>query len=90
MKRVMMAAVAAGMVSMSGSALAQTTIQEPDRVQYRPVTIIDIKAGDEIEGRLRGPAGEFSTPRTRAGGFKNLVEVRKSFAFELHRSTDNL
>ena len=90
MKRVMMAAVAAAAVAMSGSVMAQTTIQEPDRVQYQKVTRIDIQAGDEIEGTLRGPTGEYSSVKPRIGGFRNLVEVRKSFGFELHRSTDNL
>jgi hypothetical protein len=78
-------------LGFTGSALAQTeehVRQEPDRevvLKNTPITF----GGVVVDGKTKGPGGS-----TITGDYKpifgNLINVRKSFTYELQRSVDNL
>ncbi len=66
----------------------ESAAQEPDRVRYKRVTVLNYE-DVEVEGTLAGGGGVYEAIRPKAK-FKSMVGIRANFERELHRSVDAL
>ena len=78
--------VAALLLCSSSLALAQAS---PPNKKPRPVQVIDISQGTEIEGGQVKPVIDFAVIPERPI-FNRMIQVRGSFFKELHDSVDAL
>ena len=88
MKRILIAAVVLGAVSLSAPASAQKVIQEADKTVFKKKTVIDFN-DVTLEGELTKPEGSYLINRKRTK-FGNLIKLRNDFLPELQKSVDNL
>ncbi len=88
MKRILVAAVVLGAVSLSAPASAQKVIQEADKTVFKKKTVIDFN-DVTLEGELTKPEGSYLINRKRTK-FGNLIKLRNDFLPELQKSADNL
>ncbi len=88
MKRILVAAVVLGAVSLSAPASAQKVSQEADKTVFKKKTVIDFN-DVTLEGELTKPEGSYLINRKRTK-FGNLIKLRNDFLPELQKSVDNL
>lgn len=90
MRKLVSAAIVAGLLSIGGAAFAQEggVIQEADRTEYKKKTIIDF-SDVTIQGELTKPEGSYLLNRKKTN-FQSLLKIRGNFLPELVNSLDNL